>query len=262
MTLRHTRTMFRIVSLASLLLLAIPAAGYRYGGTFIGAIICSDGIVVASDSRTTFLESNGRGFGYIDSMPKIYVDGGAAVAVSGLTSLGGELFSSFARRNDYLLARPVNEILFGFLVWLPFENSNGVVLLSAGFLDGKPMVCAKSPTLPQGCTPSGYFASKDSASLRNTLIRLGRIPTTSEGTAALKAAIEEYSRTDPTVGGPISILKLTNGGPPQWIENRPSDRGLTQVCQLVSEHRAGRMRIVPLGSPQELDQKLNAACPR
>ncbi len=244
-----------------LLALVLPVSQYRYGGTFIGAMIASDGIVVASDSRTTFLESNGRAFGYLDSMPKIYVDGGAAVAVSGLTNLEGELFSSFARRNDYLLARPVNEILFGFLVWLPFQNSNGVGLVSAGYLDGKPMVCSKSPVLPQSCTSSGYVTSKNSPLVQNTIAKLGRIPTTSEAAAVLRAAIEEYSRTDPTVGGPVSILKLTNGAAPQWLENRPSDRGLTQVCQLVNEHRAGRIRIVPLGSPQELDQRLKAACP-
>src|SRR5499426_4269352 len=95
--------------------------GYRYGGTLQGAVICEDGIVVASDSRTTFMDANGRAFGYVDGMPKIYVDRGAAVAVSGLSSLEGELFSSFVRRNDYLLTRPVNEILFGFLLWLPFQ---------------------------------------------------------------------------------------------------------------------------------------------
>lgn len=195
-------------------------------------------------------------------MPKIYVDGGAAVAVSGLTSLEGELFSSFARRNDYLLARPVNEILFGFLVWLPFQNSNNVGMLSAGFLNGKPMICAKNPVQPQNCTNSGYFGSKDSSLLRDALTKLGRLPTTSEGAAALKAAIEDSSRIDPTVGGPISILKLTGGAPPQWIENKPSDQGLTQVCQLVAEHRRGRMRIVPLGTPQELEQRLDAACPK
>jgi hypothetical protein len=40
-------------------------------------------------------------------MPKIYVDDGAAVAISGMSNLGGELFSSFVNRNQFLLARPV-----------------------------------------------------------------------------------------------------------------------------------------------------------
>ena len=252
----------KVLSLISLLALGFQSEGYRYGGTFIAAAICSDGIVVASDSRTTFIEANGHAFGYLDGMPKIYVDSGAAVAVSGLTSMQGELFSSFARHNDYLLSRPVNEILFGYLVWLPIQNSNGVAMLSAGYLDGTPMVCAKSPVLPQTCTSSGFFGSKDSELLRNTLTKLGRLPTTAEGAAALKLAIEEHSKIDATVGGQTSILKLTPGAPPQWLLNKPSDQGLTQICQLVAEHRSGRMKIVPLGAQQELDQRLNAACPK
>jgi hypothetical protein len=236
--------------------------GYRHGGTFIGAVIAEDGIVVGSDSRTTFLDGSGQAFAYVDGMPKIYVKDGPAVAMSGLTSLEGELFSSFVKRNDYLLARPVNEILFGFLVWLPFANSNGVGLLSAGFVDGKPMICAKAPILPQSCTSSGYFASKNSPLLRENLTKLGRLPRTGEAAAALKAAIEEYSRTDPTVGGPVSLLKLTRGAPAQWLENPATDNGWTRICQVVEEHRRGRIRIKPLGTQEDLDRHLDAACPR
>ena len=242
--------------------LTAPQTGYRYGGTFIGAIICADGIVVASDSRMTFMDAADHAFGYLDGMPKIYVDRGAAVAMSGLTNLEGELFSSFARRNDYLLSRPVNEVLFGFLVWLPFKNNTSVGLISAGFLDGEPMICSKSPMLAQRCSNSGYIASKDSPLLRETLTKLGRIPNTNEGAVALRAAIGQYSKTDTTVGGPTSILKLTHGAPPQWLENPPTDRGLSQVCELVQEHRNGRLRIMPLGDPQELERRLAASCPK
>ena len=250
-----------LISIA-LLFIAGQETGYRSGGTFIGAIICEDGIIVASDSRTTFMDGSGRAFGYVDGMPKIYVQGGPAVAMSGLTSMEGELFSSFVRRNGYLLERPVDEILFGFLVWLPLANSNGVAMISAGFADSTPTICAKSPILPQSCTSSGYFTSKNSPTLRETFTKLGRIPKTNEAAAALKAAIEEYSRTDPTVGGPVSILKLTKGAPAQWLANPATDNGWTRVCDVVAEHRRGRVRIVPLGTQQELDLHLNAACPK
>jgi hypothetical protein len=247
---------------ALLLSIVLSPAGYRYGGTFIGAVICSDGIVIASDSRTTFIDSDGKGFGYVDGMPKIYVGSGAVIAVSGHTSLRGELFSSFVQRNQYLLDRPVNEALFGLLVWLPFQNSNNVGMLSAGFVNGRPLLCAKSPIVAQTCTSAGFFGNKNSTFLADTLNKLGRLPTTAEGTAALRTVIEQYAQTDPTVGGPISILKITKDGPPRWIQNEPSDRGLTHVCQVVSEHRKRRLRIVPVGTLQELDRHLNAACPK
>ena len=256
--LNRTRV-FHAVLLISLAALPGQGEGYRYGGTFIGTAIGSDGIVIASDSRTTFMDGSGRAFGYLDGMPKIYVDRGAAVAISGLSSLEGELFSSFVNRNRYLLARPVNEILFGFLLWMPLTNGNNIGMISAGFLEGKPMICAKSPILPQSCASTGFISSKNSALLRDTLTKLGRAPAAAEAAAALTAAIEEYSRTDPTVGGPISILKLSGSAPPQWFANPPSDGGLTQICDLV---RVRRAQIMPLGTPQDLNAHLNAACPK
>jgi hypothetical protein len=258
----------RSLVLFVLLLASIPAAlssqaaGYRYGGTFIGAVIAEDGIVMASDSRTTFMDGSGRAFGYLDGMPKIYVDRGSAVAVSGLSSLKGELFSSFVRRNEYLLARPVNEILFGFLVWLPFQNSEAVGLISAGFIGGKPMICTKSPILDQACSNVGFINNKNSPMLRDRLTMLGRPLKSTDAAAALRAAIVHSASTDPTVGGPISIVKLNVDGPPQWFENQPDDRGLTQICDLVREHRSGHRRIIPARTRQELELHLDAACPR
>jgi hypothetical protein len=242
--------------LSSLLLLL---SAYQYGGTFIGAVICSDGIVVASDSRTTFMDGQGKAFAYLDGTPKMYADRGAAVAFSGMISLDGELLSSFVARNPYLLEPPVNDILFGFLLHMPFANTNGVSMISAGFLDGSPMICVKSPIDPQTCSRSGFIANKPSPLLRDTLARLGGSPTVAEARTALKAAIEESSKTDSTVGGPISILTLTHDGPPQWSGANPSDGGLSQICDLVHRRRSD---IVPLGSQHDLDLHLSAACPK
>jgi hypothetical protein len=70
---------------------------------FYRVIVADDGIVMGSDSRSTFVDSGGKPVGYVDKMPKIYVKSGAAIAVAGLTSVEDELLSSFIRRNDYLL---------------------------------------------------------------------------------------------------------------------------------------------------------------
>src|SRR5262245_47559083 len=87
-----------------------PRSSARFGGTFIGVIVTQQGIVVGSDSRSTFVTSSGKPVGYVDRMQKIYVNHGTAVAVAGLTSVDDELFSSFMRRNDDLLQTSVNEI--------------------------------------------------------------------------------------------------------------------------------------------------------
>jgi hypothetical protein len=245
--------------LLPVLLIAV-LSGYQYGGTFVAAIVCQDGIIVASDSRVTFTDAAGHAFGYVDGFAKIYVDRGAAVAVTGSTGVEGELFSSFVNRNRFLLDRPVNEILFGFGLYLPIANSSNVGMISAGFLDGKPMICSKSPILPQNCLTSGYISNKDSALLRDTLMKLGRVPTAEEAASALKIAIEEYSRGDPAVGGPVSILKLTNSSAPEWLANPFLNNSSSRICDVVREHRAGLRRIMPLGTTADLDQHLDAAC--
>jgi hypothetical protein len=161
--------------LALKVLLAL--ASYQYGGTFIGAVICSDGIIVASDSRTTFIDGGGSAFAYLDGMPKIFVNRDAAVAISGMSSLDGELFSSFAKRNDDLMNRPVNDVLFGLLLHMPFNPSNNIAMLSAGFIDGEPMICSKPPIAPQTCSTFGFFTSKAAPVLRHAFESLNRPPT-------------------------------------------------------------------------------------
>ncbi len=121
----------------------------RVGGTFIGAIVTDDGIVVGSDSRSTFIDENDRSFGYVDGMQKIYVNNSNAVAVSGLASVEGELFNSFLDKNSFLMVRSVDEVLFGLSAWLPFKNSTGVLLLSAGWSQGKATICVRSVVQPQ-----------------------------------------------------------------------------------------------------------------
>jgi hypothetical protein len=247
-----------------LLRLALIAAlnGYQYGGTFIAAVICSDGIVLASDSRLTFADANGHAFGYVDGFPKIFVDRGAAVAVTGLTSVENEMFSSFVNRNRFLLERQVNEILFGFGLWLPFTNSNNIGMISAGFFDDKPMLCSKAPITPQSCSSAGFISNKYSLVLRDKLAAVGHVPATAEAADILKVAIEEYSRTDQTVGGAITILKLTSHERPEWLANPSIGDSPSHICDLVREHRSGRRTIIPLGSPEELEQQLKAACPK
>src|SRR5262245_28386680 len=247
---------------ASLLLLPSPKpSGPKFGGTFIGAVVAEDGVVVAADSRSTFLDGSGRRMGYLDGLPKVFVGHGAAFAVSGLTSVNGELFSSFVRRNDFLLARPVDEMLFGVALWLPFKNTTSVLLISAGFRDGAPMICAKSPNDQQECRRAGYISNKESASLRQWNRALRRPPKASEAAAALREAILEVGSEEPTVGGPISILHLRPTSSPQWLENTLSDRGWTMICDIIGDYRRGKIQIVSTGSQAELDHYLAGACP-
>jgi len=240
-----------------------PSSKGQFGGTFIGVIVADDGIVMGSDSRSTFVASGGKPVGYVDRMPKIYVKSGAAIAVAGLTSVEDELLSSFIRRNDYLLDGSVDEILYDVALKLPFRNTNNVLMLSAGLMDGKPMICAKVPVEPQSCRKSGYFTNKSSPGLRRWFeARQGRVGTVAEASVALEKAIREAADLDPTIGGPITLLGFSSAGNPHWLQNPPSDNGWTRVCDIVDSYRKGRTPIFFTDTKEVLDGYLAGVCPR
>jgi hypothetical protein len=235
----------------------------RFGGTFIGVIVAKDGIVVGSDSRSTFVDPSNQPVGYVDRMPKIYVKHGAAVAVAGLTSVEDELLSSFMRRNDSLLDNSVREILYEVAHKLPFRNTNSVLMLSAGYANGEPTICAKVPSEPQSCRKTGYFANKSSPGLRRWLeARNGSPATVAEAGAALERAIREAADLDSTIGGPITLLEVSRGVDPRWLQNPPSDHGWTRVCDVVDAYRDGRIPIFFVDTKEGLDRYLAGVCPR
>lgn len=235
----------------------------KFGGTFIGVIVAEDGIVMGSDSRSTFIDSANKAVGYVDRMPKIYVKHGAAVAVAGLTSVEDELLSSFMRRNDDLLDSSVDEILYEVAHKLPFRNTNSVLMLSAGFAGGEPMICAKVPVEPQSCRRTGYFANKTSPGLRRWFeSRKGRRITAAEAALALERAIREAADLDSTIGGPITLLEVSKDIDPRWLQNPPNDNGWTRVCDVVDAYRAGTAFIFFTDSRDGLDRYLAGVCPR
>jgi hypothetical protein len=240
----------------------VPEENGKFGGTFIGAIIAEDGIVMGSDSRSTFVDSGGQPMGYVDRMPKIYVKDAAAIAVAGLTSVEDELLSAFIRRNNDLLNSSVNEILFDVGLKLPIRNTNNVLMLSAGLVNGEPVICAKVPVEPQSCRKSGYFANKNSPGLRRWYEMPHRYPvTTVDASVALERAIREASDLDTTIGGPITLLEISSSGS-HWLQNPPNDNGWTRVCDIVEAYRKGRVPIFFTDSKESLDRYLASVCPR
>jgi hypothetical protein len=254
--------MFAAVLVTLVYLLAPSLPSYRMGGTFIGAVVAQDGIVVAADSRTTFLDATGKSFGYLDGTQKIYAAESTAVAVSGLTSVQGELFNSFVERNSFLLARPVDEALYGFSVWLPFQNSTNVLLISAGFNHAVPTICARSVVSPQECQTSGFVTNRPAPSLKSWLSALRSAPKVADAAGALKQAIAEAAAMDRSIGGPISIVQLPPAAPAKWLENPPHPVSWKSVCDLIRDYRVGRVRLEATVAREEFDRHIETTCPR
>jgi len=235
----------------------------KFGGTFIGVMVAEDGIVIGSDSRSTFVDDSNQPVGYVDRMPKIYVKHGAALAVAGLTSVEDELLSSFLRRNGLLLESPVNEILHDVALKLPYRNTTSVLMLSAGFANGEPVICAKVPVEPQSCRKNGYFTNKNSPGLRRWFeARGGRTPTAAEAAVVLERVIREAADLDSSIGGPITLLEVSKAGEPLWLQNPPNDHGWTRVCDIVDAYRNGTTLIFFTNTKEGLDRYLSAVCPR
>jgi hypothetical protein len=246
-----------------LLICFVPANAPKkwFGGTFIGAIVVEDGVVIGSDTRSTFIDDSGKQFGYIDGIPKLFVQHGSALAISGLSSVSGELFSSFVNRNEYLLERPVNEILFGVMLGLPFRNSSKVLLISAGFENGRPMICAKNPNDPQVCRSGGFITNRESLSLTQWLTSARGAPQKAiDASIALRQAIQESADQDSTVGGMISVVHLRENAPPEWLDSVPGDHGWKTVCDIISDYKRGKVKIAFTHSKDELDRNLNVTC--
>ena len=55
------------------------------------------------------------------------------ICVSGLTSVGDELFGGLVQRNEYMLSRPVNEMLFDVQLRLPYTNVHRKYCCFGGF---------------------------------------------------------------------------------------------------------------------------------
>ena len=222
-----------------------------------------DGVIIGSDTRSTFIDDSGKQFGYIDGIPKVFVHQGSALAISGLSSVSGELFSSFVNRNDYLLERPVNEILFGVMLGLPFRNSSKVLLISAGIENGHAMICAKNPNDPQVCRNSGFITNRESPSLTRWLNAARGVPPRAvDAAVALRQAIQESADQDATVGGMITIVHLTGSAAPEWLESVPGDHGWKTVCDIISDYKRGKAKIAFTHSKDELDRNLNVTCPK
>jgi hypothetical protein len=254
-----------ILLLSSFLLSAtarIPPEKGKLGGTFIGAIVADDGIVIGSDSRSTFIDPDDKPVGYVDRMPKIYVNHGPAVAVAGLTSVEDELLSSFLRRNDYLLDSSTDQVLYEVAHKLPFRNTTNVLMLSGGLVDGALTICAKAPADPQTCRKSGYLANKNSPGLRRWFeAQQGHVATASAAATALDRAIREAADLDSTIGGPITLLEIPRRGNPRWLQNPPNDNGWTRVCDIVDSYRSGRTNIFFIDTKEGLDGYLAGVCP-
>jgi 20S proteasome alpha/beta subunit len=251
------RATLHLLSVLSVFVFASPS-----GGSFVAAVICADGIVVASDSRGTINISRNEDktpVAYFDGIQKIFPVGSNVLASYGRGTFSGLFFSNMVEdfaRTEYA-KEPVDRLLGAFLIFSSKQYTHAVldqlwheVMIAGGYINDQPRICVfdaarsdKGLSLFE-CVKSG-IAETSVTSLEkydeNTFLSM------SSGDAAglIENAIGEHVKKTSRqneVGGPISILRITKDAI-TWIRNEPPMQRWQVTEDFLRDVRSERIKL-------------------
>jgi hypothetical protein len=156
------------------------AAPLRAHGSFMLAAICRDGIVVATDSRSTLKDSHGKAIAYFDSSPKIFSVRVFTIAYTGHALLNDPKLSwlsafveEFARSRESDV--PLEQLLPSLITFAEKRlspegrlSARQQTFISAGYAHGAPRLCYYQGQSDgsYGCISSGYLPCSSSEPMR------------------------------------------------------------------------------------------------
>ena len=127
-------------------------------------------------------------------------------------------------------------------------------------MDEHPTICyfneAQSP--PFGCIQDeGFIQSAPTFFGNNAPSNLSAEDSGDLAEEAIQAYAKEGERWK-TIGGPVSVLLITQGGH-EWIKNMPPVQNWTYVQDFVRDYRSGKAEInlIPPATRKELDDLLS-----
>ena len=251
------RATLHLLSVLSVFVFASPS-----GGSFVAAVICADGIVVASDSRGTINISRNEDktpVAYFDGIQKIFPVGSNALASYGRGTFSGLFFSSMVEdfaRTEYA-KEPVDRLLGAFLVFSSKQYTHEVldqlwheVMIAGGYINEEPRICifdaARSDMgLPLlDCIRNG-IAETGATLLESYDEKALRSMSSGEATEVIENAIVDYARRtgrQNEVGGPISILRITKDAI-TWIRNEPPVQRWQVTEDFLRDVRSERIKL-------------------
>jgi len=218
-------------------------------GSFVIAAICQDGIIVATESRANIYDKSKAEqipLAFFDTIQKVFPIDRFAIAETGQGVIGNVFFSTVIRdfSSSVIISKPQN-LLSIFLDYskqtMPaeiFAELQNQILFSAGYDDGEPYI--------------GYFNKNQQPAIGlvngSGLIESDKTIVTetdfSEILCEIAAdmlieAIDKYAEIDDrwkTIGGPISVLKITEEST-DWIRNEPEFQRWDFVPQMIEEYK-------------------------
>src|SRR5579872_296046 len=242
-------------------------APIRVEGSFVIAAICKDGIIVASDSRGTLKDKQGRRIAYYDVNQKIFPVGRELIADTGYASLNdpklsflSALMSRFAR--DPLSRVDVDRLPASYFNYIQTElppagatSARLQTLVFAGYSKGSPELCIYDGELDRStkCRYSGYVSSPHQG-----IRGLENVSSLSFQQAAdvMRNTIEDYAAAvqPGSVGGPVIIRTITSADS-QWF-NAPLDWPTWETfTDLANDYKAQRIsfHLMPGITESQLD---------
>ena len=245
----------------------IPKAPIRVKGSFVIAVICKDGIIVASDSRGTVKDRQGKRIAYYDINQKIFPLGSKLIADTGYASLNDPKISFLSALMSRFAESPLSQVevtqlpdsYFRFAAaTLPpagAESAKVQTLVFAGFQKKKATLC-----LYQGesnhtvqCSSSGYLSSP-----KQHIRELNDAKSMSfrEAARIMQKTIDDYAAAVQPgfVGGPVVFRTITLSGS-KWFGAHPDWPNWGTFTDLAGDYEKNRVpfHLMPGTTRAQLD---------
>jgi len=233
----------------------VESAPIRVKGSFVIAVICKDGIIVASDSRGTLKNREGRRIAYYDLDQKIFPIGNKLIADTGYASLNDPKLSFLSALMSRFAKSPLSHVEVDQLPAAYFNYANSVLppagaesarlqtLIFAGFKKNRPIVCMYrgESSRTTKCRSSGYLSSPG-----QQIVGLKKAGSLSFQDAAhfMQQTIDDYATAvqPGSVGGPIVLRTIARSGS-RWFEKPPRWPDWETFTDLAKDYKADRVEF-------------------
>ena len=202
---------------------------YLPHGTILVALICNDGILFATDSRSSFtisnIDSNGKNienvFAYMNNDKKLYKINEYLIAVSGLSMFNKkyirDLISDYNDNGTLEKNIKIEEEFDGFLNYLISENNlskaeifNENTFIIAGYENSKPKILSQLKEERNFSDEIGRMFYSDVLFKQFVKVSPNTELTCSNLCPIIEKAIIDYAtfKGDYKVGGPVEIVQI------------------------------------------------------
>jgi 20S proteasome alpha/beta subunit len=244
---------------------------FRVKGSFVIAAICKDGIIVASDSRGTLKDRQGRRIAYYDINQKIFPVGDKMIADTGYASLNdakvsflSALMSRFS--HSFLSSVDVDQLPNSYFKYastvLPAagaESAKLQTLVFAGYERTRPTLCIYEGESSRAikCRNSGYLSSP-----HQQVFELANVGSLSfqEAAQIMRQTIDDYAAAvqPGSVGGPVVIRTITASGS-KWFGTPPNWPDWEAFTDLAKDYKNNRVpfHLMPGVNKEQLDKLID-----